>query len=100
MAFTTNHNGYKKVSLKGKDGKLKTFRVHRLVAEAFISNPDNKPTVNHKDKNKNNNNVTNLEWNTSLENTTHKIETIRYNEKLFNGLCEKCKLIIKQLLNE
>jgi hypothetical protein len=45
-----------------KDGKAKPFRVHRLVAVAFIPNPDNLPIINHKDENKLNNNADNLEW--------------------------------------
>jgi len=52
-------------------GKTKSCYVHRLVATAFILNPDSKPQVNHKDGNGTNNNVDNLEWSTSSENALH-----------------------------
>lgn len=54
-------NGYCQVNLS-KDNEVKWFSVHRLVAMAFIPNPNNYPQVNHKDENKLNNNVDNLEW--------------------------------------
>ena len=54
-------NGYYSVDLM-KNGKRYKFRVHRLVAEAFIPNPDNLPMVNHKDEDKLNNIASNLEW--------------------------------------
>lgn len=69
----TNKNGYLQVALQ-KDGKLKSFKVHRLVAQSFLLNLENKPQVNHKDCNKKNNRVDNLEWCTPKENTTHAIK--------------------------
>lgn len=66
--------GYLRVTLRNSD-KEKTRRLHRLVAETFIPNPENKPQVNHIDGNKFNNCVENLEWNTDTENKRHAIAT-------------------------
>lgn len=63
-------NGYMQVHLT-KNGIAKTYQVHRLVAEAFIPNPHNLPIVNHKDENKINNCVWNLEWCTYSYNLTY-----------------------------
>ena len=63
----TNHKGYLHVSLY-KDGHVKTVKVHRLVAESFIPNPQGLETVNHKDEVKTNNTVTNLEWMSRADN--------------------------------
>lgn len=66
----TDKDGYLVVSLyKGKEKKLR--RVHRLVAEAFIENKNNLPQVNHKDEQKTNNAVTNLEWCDALYNNNY-----------------------------
>lgn len=63
-------NGYILTSLS-KDGKSKTFKAHRLVANTFIPNPENKPQVNHKFGVKSDNRAHQLEWSTNLENSRH-----------------------------
>lgn len=68
-----NQKGYLQVSL-WKNGTRKECKVHRLVAEAFIPNFENKQEVNHIDGNKNNNCVNNLEWCNGLENIHHAIK--------------------------
>lgn len=71
MTYAINNRGYKTVRMDGG----KTKMIHRLVAEAFIPNPDNKPFVNHIDGNKLNNCLDNLEWCTNGENVKHAIST-------------------------
>ena len=66
----TDKQGRKYLNVKC-NGKMKSYRVHRLVAEAFIPNPDNLPFVNHKDENPSNNRVENLEWCTEQYNATY-----------------------------
>ena len=63
-------HGYRAVELCINNNRY-TVRVHQLVALAFIPNPENKPEVNHKDRNRSNNNVENLEWVTQSENIAH-----------------------------
>jgi len=77
---TINNTGYKKVNLYN-NGKAKIVFVHRLVAEAFIPNPNNMPVVNHKDENKLNNQVDNLEWCTIGYNVTYGTAIDRRIEK-------------------
>jgi hypothetical protein len=66
--------GYATITLR-KNGVSKVCSIHRLLAEAFIDNPDNKPCVNHIDGNKANNDLSNLEWCTHLENMRHAFNT-------------------------
>ena len=66
-----NHKGYLKVAIIGTDGKPHKKRVHRLVAQTFIPNTNGLPEVNHKNLNKQDNTVTNLEWVTGEENREH-----------------------------
>jgi hypothetical protein len=83
--------GYIRVSIHGKMTAL-----HRLVAKMFISNPDNKPNVNHKDKNKINNHVNNLEWCTQSENILHSYSTGRISGKV-KTTPEQLRSIIEDL---
>lgn len=69
-------NGYIKVSLCRKGNKAVHSHVHRLVANTFIPNPENKPEVNHIDGDKTNNSVSNLEWVTRSENGIHKYKVL------------------------
>lgn len=70
MCSWKDNVGYMQVRLY-KDGKKKYVRIHRLVAQAYVPNPHNKPFVNHIDGNKTNNHYTNLEWVDNRENVQH-----------------------------
>jgi hypothetical protein len=70
----TNRDTYLTVKISYEDGTRKDHFVHRLVAMMFIPNPHNKPVVNHKDGNKHNNAIENLEWVTHKENALHAVE--------------------------
>lgn len=69
-----NADGYMQITV-GKTGNRSQYRVHRMVAEAFIPNPDNLPEVNHKDNDRTNNRVDNLEWCTHEYNIRYSIES-------------------------
>lgn len=73
LSIANSKRGYRVVVLC-KEGTEKMRNVHQLVAEAFIANPENKPCINHKDFNRLNNYVNNLEWVTYAENNKHCIE--------------------------
>lgn len=68
-----------------KNGKKKYKRIHRLVAETFIPNPDNLPQVNHKDEDIYNNHVSNLEWCTQKHNLNHGSRNIRISKSRTNN---------------
>ena len=75
--------GYLQVSLY-KDGQIKNWRVHRLVAEAFIPNPQCMETINHRDEVKTNNSASNLEWMSQKDNTNYGTRNKRIAEARLN----------------
>ncbi len=78
---TVVRSGYENAILTNESKQQKSFLVHRLVAQAFIPNPNNYPIINHKDENSLNNNVNNLEWCTFLYNNTYNNIHIKNGEK-------------------
>jgi hypothetical protein len=94
-----NKDGYLQVGLY-KDKKRKMFRIHRLVALAFLENPENKPTVDHIDRNKQNNRLENLRWATKSENqantglrctNTSGIKGVGFHKPLNKYIARICK---------
>lgn len=69
---SSKNNGYFRISIR-EHGGFKYKMVHRLVGEVFLDNPSNKPQINHKDKNRQNNRIDNLEWVTQRENVIHEM---------------------------
>jgi hypothetical protein len=77
--------GYLGICLKDDNGNKRSFKIHRLVALSFIPNPENKYSVNHKDHNKVNNNINNLEWATSSEQNYHRRKPVKEVQELVSS---------------
>lgn len=86
---------YLTVNIRGR-----SYSLHRLIAKAFIPNPENKPQVNHIDGFRSNNQISNLEWVTNKENAEHKSTVDFLGSKIFQSLSKKVKKIIKSKYNE
>lgn len=85
LYYSNSNSGYLRVGLF-KEHKRTMYSIHRLVAEAFIDNPNNLSCVNHKDCDKRNNKVDNLEWCTYKENNSYKNHSLK--RKLSSALFE------------
>lgn len=104
LSQSISNSGYYRVHLC-KDGKAKWYAVHKLVAQTFIPNPLHLPEVNHKDENKLNNNVDNLEWCNSKYNTNYGARNKRISETKTNNtyntkqvLCVETSIIYPSIM--
>lgn len=75
LALSLRRDGYECVTLWNKNGTFKSYLIHRLVARALLSRRSSRPEVNHRDGNKTNNRLQNLEWSTRSENISHGYRT-------------------------
>lgn len=92
--YTRGKYGSKRGGYKSASINRKTTYLHRLLAKAFIPNPENKPCVNHIDGNGENNSVSNLEWSTYSENNQHAYDAgLKNHKKRLAGFCyENCQV--------
>ena len=97
MTISIRKNGYCVVKLSNNEIS-KECKVHRLVAKAFIDNPNNLPHINHKDENKTNNHISNLEWCDSLYNNTYGTRCQRQAAKISKPIkqCDMQGNVIKE----
>lgn len=88
--YTASRGGRYLIVSGYRDGKQTVQYVHRLVAQAFVPNPEGKPCVNHVDGNTRNNRADNLQWVTYAENTRHAIETGLFRPESRQRPCDRC----------
>ena len=91
LKLSANKKGYLSANLY-KNGKMKNIQVHRLVAQAFIPNPNDFPQVNHKDENPSNNNVNNLEWCTRKYNCNYGRRNLKIGQFSTKSRIVQCDL--------
>ena len=87
LKTSLNNNGYLRLWLC-ENNKRKHLYLHRIIATAFIDNPEEKPCVNHIDENKTNNDLSNLEWCTVRENNIHGTRIKKVAEKCFKKVIQ------------
>ena len=98
LKTTTANKGYEQLSLT-KNGKCKTYKVHRLVCESFIPNTENKPCIDHINTIRTDNRVDNLRWVTHTENCNNPISKTHYSKCRKGELNHNSKPIIQFSLN-
>lgn len=96
LKFSNDGKGYQKVKLCN-NGKCKSFRVHRLVAQVFIPNPNNLPEINHIDYNRLNNNINNLEWCDRKYNMNYSVKANRFHNKQVICIMNDKKIIYNSI---
>jgi hypothetical protein len=94
-SYPNKNTGYMQVILQNITAGLKpvNYYIHRLVSQTYLDNQLNLPEVNHKDFNRSNNSVSNLEWVTRKQNTKHSVVNKRWIAKKFNSINTDCSLI-------
>ena len=90
MKTHNDKDGYQCLRMTVEKGKAVTVKAHRLIAQTFLPNPENKPFVNHKNGNKKDNTISNLEWCTAKENNTHARKTGLMNDYGTNNTRAVC----------
>ena len=85
LSVVLDSSGYPIVKLYDDTNKKRTIAVHRIIADTFIPNPNNLECINHKDENKTNNSVENLEWCTKAYNNCYGNKAVKIGEKLKNN---------------
>ena len=83
-------DGYQQLRMTVEKGRAVTVKAHRLIAQTFLPNPENKPFVNHKNGNKEDNAISNLEWCTAKENNVHARQTGLLNDYGVNNSRAVC----------
>lgn len=100
LKLQKNYSGYLRVTLINTIKKSISCIVHRLVAKAFIKNPENKPTVNHIDRNRSNNHINNLEWSTMSEQNYHSALVAKKERPLIYKPVCKIDIITNNVIEE
>jgi hypothetical protein len=81
----SKYRGWERISIKDDGGSKKAMRVHRVIARTFVPNPASKPTVNHRNHDRGDNRVENLEWATVAEQNRHRKKTSRQKQRLMSS---------------